>query len=328
MTDPIIELYKMLKDNVSLIFVPCGATQKTKDKNGKWNFTCQHGSDECKGNLIQTCALYVFRNEPEKQVDVVTTMMKKYPPFDVTQCLANISKTYQKQIMDCMNSAKGNKLMAKNVHLTQKANPPSFPYMTINGKVNVSVFYETLCAPSIRLIHRQLMPTWMQLKDYVNITFVPYGKAVHEKQADGKWKIECQHGETECWGNKIQACGLHNLKDDADRSIRYIACFMTYNNFYPFNTTCFEDITDNDQAKSQNFHKCVNSEEGNELLAAYGDSTYAVQPSITSVPAITYNGIYDYNLNYKANTDLPSVICDLLGAEKPAPCQPTTTGML
>lgn len=59
----------------------------------------------------------------------------------------------------------------------------------------------------------------------------------HEKQADGKWKIECQHGEAECWGNKIQACGLQYLKDDADRSLRYIACFMTYNNFYPFNTT-------------------------------------------------------------------------------------------
>ncbi|XKL59876.1 hypothetical protein PGB90_000892 [Kerria lacca] len=192
---------------------------------------------------------------------------------------------------------------------------------TFNKKVglNISVFYETLCRPSVRLIQRQLKPVWWELKDYLNISFVPYGKAVYNKNDDGIWSFDCHHGPQECLGNKIQACGLSILKNDSTKSMEYISCFMTYNNFYPYKTTCFEDIVDNLESKTKH-EECVNSTKGDEILAYYGDLTYSVQPSITSVPALTFNGVFNYDWQHRAINDFKSVVCDFLQSLKLTAC--------
>lgn len=41
----------------------------------------------------------------------------------------------------------------------------------------------------------------------------------------------------------------------------------------------------------------MNSTKGDEILAYYGDLTYSVQPSITSVPALTFNGVCIFSWN-------------------------------
>lgn len=37
--------------------------------------------------------------------------------------------------------------------------------------------YESLCPDSIKFINEQLYPAWNELKPYVNIKFVPFGKS-------------------------------------------------------------------------------------------------------------------------------------------------------
>jgi len=41
----------------------------------------------------------------------------------------------------------------------------------------VSVFYEALCPDSIRFFKEQLVPTYKALGKYINLNFVPFGKA-------------------------------------------------------------------------------------------------------------------------------------------------------
>ena len=56
------------------------------------------------------------------------------------------------------------------------------PRLLFLQKVNVSVYYETLCSDSVHLIQKQIYPTWKLLKNDLNISFVPFGKAVVSKE--------------------------------------------------------------------------------------------------------------------------------------------------
>lgn len=44
-------------------------------------------------------------------------------------------------------------------------------------KLKVTVYYEALCSDSKNFILKQLQPTYNDLKNYISIEFVPYGKA-------------------------------------------------------------------------------------------------------------------------------------------------------
>lgn len=43
--------------------------------------------------------------------------------------------------------------------------------------VNVDVYYESLCSDSMRWFANQLVPSYKELKNSLNVTLVPFGKA-------------------------------------------------------------------------------------------------------------------------------------------------------
>lgn len=75
---------------------------------------------------------------------------------------------------------------------------------------------------------------------------------------------------------------------------------------------------------------CCQGKKGDELLAKYGDQTLNLDPSISFVPTITYNGIYDVDDQWRTLKDFVAVICDKLKGTKPQICLtkhlPTTEG--
>jgi hypothetical protein len=48
---------------------------------------------------------------------------------------------------------------------------------TINGKVNIAVYYESQCPDSRRFINNQLPKAIETFPDLVNIILIPFGKA-------------------------------------------------------------------------------------------------------------------------------------------------------
>ncbi|XP_026476497.1 GILT-like protein 1 [Ctenocephalides felis] len=47
----------------------------------------------------------------------------------------------------------------------------------LDGKLDVTIFYETLCPDSVRFISNQLYPNFEALAPFTNFKFVPFGKA-------------------------------------------------------------------------------------------------------------------------------------------------------
>lgn len=75
---------------------------------------------------------------------------------------------------------------------------------------------------------------------------------------------------------------------------------------------------------------CSNGKEGDALLAQYGDQTLNLEPSISFVPTIIYNDIYDQEDQWRSLTDFVAVVCDKINGSKLHTCDnrhlPTTTG--
>lgn len=69
----------------------------------------------------------------------------------------------------------------------------------------------------------QLVPLYDDIKNQVELLFVPFGKSRSEN--NGK-VFHCQHGAAECTQNRIQSCVLDAIDYEQDASVRFVGCQM------------------------------------------------------------------------------------------------------
>ncbi|VEN53361.1 unnamed protein product [Callosobruchus maculatus] len=171
------------------------------------------------------------------------------------------------------------------------------------NRVNVSVYYESLCMDSIEFLTTQFHPAYLIHGDKINVDLVPYGKAKANNDT-GRWNFTCQHGPRECYGNKVQACAVALL--DQRKSTEFVVCTMksgdaaAEENLYKCaseNNVTFSEIKD-----------CADSSKGDELLAFNGYRTTSVKPPIRFVPTIIFNDSYNQTMQDMALTNFSSVI--------------------
>ena len=113
-TTSIKEFYtKVTKPNVTYIeIIPYGNAEETYDlTTKKYSFTCQHGDNECYGNLISTYSLNVL-GRVKGQLNIIYLLENIYNfnrNFDSTleYCLSSESEILQ-EIKDCAISDMGN----------------------------------------------------------------------------------------------------------------------------------------------------------------------------------------------------------------------------
>ncbi|XP_037030721.1 GILT-like protein 2 [Bradysia coprophila] len=154
-------------------------------------------------------------------------------------------------------------------------------------KLEVQVYYETLCYDSMTFIFRQLYPSWDNRKEYMDLKLIPYGKAIHNlNTTTGEWIIECQHGSAECKLNRVHACILDSLQFDL--AFRLITCGMR-----SFRATLEECAPRMRVNLEQIYSECANVTKGTELLVNYGDQTKKI--SLSFVPSVGIDKIYDYD---------------------------------
>ncbi|XP_020279039.1 GILT-like protein 1 [Pseudomyrmex gracilis] len=188
--------------------------------------------------------------------------------------------------------------------------------------IKVDVYYESLCSDSMRFIVNQLVPSYRELKNHINVTMIPYGKATHIRESEtGPWQFTCQHGPAECRGNKAQACAIHAIEsfeavqNHQHLTIRLVGCAMSASNPSTAVPKCSQDIGLSEETRKA-ITDCTASSLGDDLLAANGDKTNALEPSLTFVPTIVLKGEYSRENQNEALNNFSRLICRHLTTEK------------
>nr|XP_060640843.1 gamma-interferon-inducible lysosomal thiol reductase [Anolis sagrei ordinatus] len=126
----------MLSHIMNITLVPYGNAQETKGPS-RWQFECQHGQDECLGNMMETCLIDYFQ-DVSYAFPVIFCMESSR---NVTQNLPTCLNLYFPEaslanITSCIDGDLGNKLMHQNAQSTRSLNPPHqyVPWILINGK--------------------------------------------------------------------------------------------------------------------------------------------------------------------------------------------------
>lgn len=131
--DKLQSVYNKLSDIIFLSLVPYGNAKEEK-VGGKWNFTCQHGPDECYGNLMHTCALMSLKNMSDVFPFVVCTMSsQQIPQQSGPVCAKKLGFDFA-VVQQCMNSTYGNKYEHDMAMLTDLLHPhlTYVPWVTLN----------------------------------------------------------------------------------------------------------------------------------------------------------------------------------------------------
>nr|CAH7735771.1 unnamed protein product [Callosobruchus chinensis] len=152
-------------------------------------------------------------------------------------------------------------------------------------RIRVSVYYEALCPDSKYFIIFQLLPVFEEFQNRVVLDLVPYGKA-ETVIVDGKLQFHCQHGETECFANKIHACVINAVHNPLEK-LKYIAC-MIKDNMIP-------DDAGEKCGQEQNIDfkpilQCANSDKGSQYLKTFGERTHSLNPPVRFIPTIELDG--------------------------------------
>jgi interferon gamma-inducible protein 30 len=106
-------------------------------KNPVLNFTCQHGNNECDGNIVESCA--VIKYDLYKSLNFITCMFNstnwRTPLTSLAEC-APKSNVDSKVLTDCFNSEEGTAVEYFMAGQTQSLIPKHqyVPWVTINGK--------------------------------------------------------------------------------------------------------------------------------------------------------------------------------------------------
>ncbi|KAL3892301.1 hypothetical protein ACJMK2_004518 [Sinanodonta woodiana] len=109
--------------------------QEKKD-GSSWEFKCQHGEEECIGNIIETCTIYLTRNISVYFPFIHCIETTKGHIENATQkCASKFKGIDLDKIMGCSKSSLGNELEHQMALLTEALQPPHtyVPWVTLNG---------------------------------------------------------------------------------------------------------------------------------------------------------------------------------------------------
>uniref|UniRef100_A0A8C8HM37 Gamma-interferon-inducible lysosomal thiol reductase n=1 Tax=Oncorhynchus tshawytscha TaxID=74940 RepID=A0A8C8HM37_ONCTS len=134
LTSQLFPTWTMLQDIMSVTLVPYGNAHESFDGK-QYQFTCQHGEEECLGNMIETCILNATGSKAfqivycmEASTDVIKAGEKCVALYD--------PNTKWDSIMTCVKGDQGNQLMHQNAVKTGALKPAHdyVPWIVINGE--------------------------------------------------------------------------------------------------------------------------------------------------------------------------------------------------
>ncbi|CAH0553473.1 unnamed protein product [Brassicogethes aeneus] len=183
--------------------------------------------------------------------------------------------------------------------------------------INVAIYYEALCPDSTQFITNQLYPNFNQLDRYLNLELVPFGKAFIDTSVEPN-RVLCQHGARECLGNKYQACLLNQNKSQKV-NVDVVNCIMIQMD--PSNVEFIEKCGKLFGYDTEEMKKCAQGPEGDSLIKMHGNRTMELDPIISFVPTIIFNGAYNHADQAGSQYNFASVVCSKIQGQIPDVCR-------
>ncbi|KAL0901610.1 hypothetical protein ABMA27_006828 [Loxostege sticticalis] len=184
------------------------------------------------------------------------------------------------------------------------------------NKVQIKVYYESLCPGSINFLTNHLRPAVEALAPYLDIHLVPYGHA-KTREIFGQYSFACQHGPEECFGNRLHACAIDVLKNET-QAVLFNACLMQFSQYRGMPGFDYAIVVNwcnyKLQTRTEGIWACVNGERSSTLLKTYGEETRALK--LRYVPYVIVGDSTD---EQDRGGDLVSTICHKLDPAPP-PC--------
>ncbi|CAC5396506.1 IFI30 [Mytilus coruscus] len=138
-TNSLWKAFTKVSDIFTITMVPYGNAMEKKEPN-KYKFYCQHGEAECVGNVIESCAIYILKNERASfnYSHCIASYLNSQRSVDFPKAAkkcANEQNINYDQIDACANGQLGNQLEHQMALMTRELNPPHdyVPWVTING---------------------------------------------------------------------------------------------------------------------------------------------------------------------------------------------------
>eukprot|EP01083_Nonionella_stella_P048791 130257_1 len=136
---------------VNISIYPYGNANE-RQSGGEWTFTCQHGANECDGNMVETCFINLVNFDQTKFMQFILDFEK-----EIAKNSRNIYQTAQTmlqggkypvtwaQLSPCIGSSgaqggtTGNTYEHQMALWTDAANHQYTPWITLNGKHNTVI---------------------------------------------------------------------------------------------------------------------------------------------------------------------------------------------
>jgi len=126
-----------------------GNARMSKGDDGQWKFTCQHGSQECRGSIIEACLIAKLMEAGISPVPVITCMESSNPTLLSTaqKCMSSSGigpndKPSVDEIISCSKGNEGKEIFAKFGKETPKHS--GVPWVTFNDHFDDLLWTEAL----------------------------------------------------------------------------------------------------------------------------------------------------------------------------------------
>ncbi|KAL0901605.1 hypothetical protein ABMA27_006823 [Loxostege sticticalis] len=148
----------------------------------------------------------------------------------------------------------------------------------------LELFYESMCPESRKFYTTYFSELVSKLGNHVYFISIPYGKAATATYYNSTISFWCQHGDAECYGNKLHACALGEFQ--------FTSCLMEFDRSGNGSDdaavdACKSKLKDESQS-ADTIKKCAKGDDGTINLLMLGK--YSVTAHYTSLPHIKLNG--------------------------------------
>ncbi|XP_064121373.1 gamma-interferon-inducible lysosomal thiol reductase-like isoform X1 [Macrobrachium nipponense] len=130
--DQLYPTWTELKDIMEVEMFPFGNARYSPDGEG-WAFSCQHGADECKGNMIHACAKDHFK-DINLEMDFVNCLLSAgHPASAGPKCASEVGVDWT-PLDECISSVEGQDLLHEVALQQEQLSPALYfvPWIIVN----------------------------------------------------------------------------------------------------------------------------------------------------------------------------------------------------